>query len=175
MCFATLCAMELLLIRHAIAVERAHDLPDAQRPLTERGIERFRREVRGLGRLDLTIDGALHSPWLRAAQTAELLAPINSGSIRVSERLADDPDHTLLDEIPTCTRFALVGHEPWMGELCSLMVLGTAELGDKFPFKKGGAALLEGDLVPGAMVLRALFTPKSLRRISRPASETASD
>jgi phosphohistidine phosphatase len=160
--------MELLLVRHAIAAQRAHDLPDAQRPLTDRGISRFRREVRGLARLELYIDGALHSPWLRAAQTAELLSPINSGPVRVTERLASDPDHTLLEEVPkTSGRYAIVGHEPWMGELCSLMVLGTVEHGDKFPFKKGGVAVLQGELAPGAMELRALFTPKSLRGIGK--------
>ena len=157
--------MELVLVRHAIAVDRAHDLPDSQRPLTERGITRFQLEVRGLARLDLQLDGVLHSPWLRAAQTAALLAPIllSGGRIRVSERLADDPDHTLLEQVPESGRFALVGHEPWMGELCSLMVLGTAEHGDKFPFKKGGVAVLEGELAPGRMALRALYTPRSLR------------
>lgn len=160
--------MQILLVRHAIAVQRAHDLPDAQRPLTDRGKSRFNREVRGLARLELYIDGALHSPWLRAAQTAQLLEPINSGPVRVTERLANDPDHTLLAEVPRTTgRYALVGHEPWMGELCSLMVLGTAEHGEKFPFKKGGVALLDGEIVPGGMQLRAVFTPRALRYMAK--------
>jgi phosphohistidine phosphatase len=159
--------MEIFLVRHAIAVERSADRPDAARPLSERGRARFSRAVRGMARLELRFDRVLHSPWLRAVQTAELLAPITDGdgAREETERLADDPDAALLAlaaRHPQAARVAFVGHEPWMGELLSLLVLGTAAHGERFPFKKGGVAWLVGEPRPGGTALKAVFTPKAL-------------
>ncbi|HET9361040.1 MAG TPA: phosphoglycerate mutase family protein, partial [Vicinamibacterales bacterium] len=66
---------ELYLVRHAIAAERGEAWPDDDtRPLTERGIARFKEGVAGLGRLDAVIDEILTSPLVRARQTADLLS-----------------------------------------------------------------------------------------------------
>jgi phosphohistidine phosphatase len=163
--------MELFIIRHAIAVPRAAELEDAERPLTRRGIRRFERVVRGLSRLELRLDLALHSPWARAVQTAALLAPILDGPCRATPLLADDPDEGVIAELAaqatTATRAALVGHEPWMGELASLLVTGTVAHGERFPFRKGGVAWLEGEVRPGGMAVRALMPPRVLRAVTR--------
>ena len=66
---------ELYLVRHAIAAERGDEWPDdSKRPLTERGIARFRECITGLSKLDVAIDEIFSSPLIRAKQTAELLA-----------------------------------------------------------------------------------------------------
>ena len=66
---------ELYLVRHAIAAERGDEWPDdTKRPLTERGISRFKEVVRGLRRLDVPLDEIFTSPLVRARQTADLLA-----------------------------------------------------------------------------------------------------
>ena len=45
---------ELYLVRHAIAAERGSEWPDdTKRPLTERGISRFKEAVKGLRHLDV--------------------------------------------------------------------------------------------------------------------------
>lgn len=93
--------MELLLVRHAIAEDPTADRPDALRALTARGRRRFREAVGGLAGLGLQVDLVLHSPWLRARQTAELMAPLLSadGSLRRCDALARPPDEALLAEL----------------------------------------------------------------------------
>jgi phosphohistidine phosphatase len=62
-------------------------------------------------------------------------------------------------------RIALVGHEPWMGELVAWLTTGTPADGSVFAFKRGGVAWLEGALQPGQMVLQAFLPPKVLRTL----------
>src|SRR6266852_3707459 len=51
---------ELYLIRHGVAEERGEAWPDdTKRPLSEDGIVRLRKSVRGLARLGLTLDVVL--------------------------------------------------------------------------------------------------------------------
>ena len=65
---------ELYLIRHGLAEERGDAWPDdVKRPLTEDGMERLRKEARGLARLDVSFDVVLTSPLVRARQTAEII------------------------------------------------------------------------------------------------------
>ena len=156
--------MELFLIRHAIAEPRSPRLPDAERPLTRQGRERFVQAVAGMQRLGIRLRQVHHSPWLRAVETAALLAPVLQGDLLPTQALARPPEATLLDEIDQAPA-ALVGHEPWMSELLGWLVTGSSAAGAMFAFKKGGVAWLEGPLRPGGMVLRAYLPPKVLRAL----------
>ena len=71
--------MELYLVRHAAAVDRAEASSDEARTLTARGSERFARVVRGLDRIGVRLDVVRHSPWTRAVETADLLMPLCRG------------------------------------------------------------------------------------------------
>lgn len=166
--------MDLWVIRHAIAVDRqddATDAEDAARPLTARGARRFRRSVRGLARLGVKLDRVVHSPWVRAAETAALLDDLLDGDpadARVATPLLTTPPRAdLLGTIAStgAARVAVVGHEPWLGELVALLTTGAPALGEALPFKKGGAAWLDGTLAPGGMRLRAVLPPRVLRRV----------
>lgn len=161
--------MELLLVRHAIAEDPSPDRPDDARALTRRGRKRFRAAVGGLGRLGLSFDHLLYSPVLRAVQTAELLGPLLEGESAVCEALAAPPDLALLSALSPlpCRRLALVGHEPWLGELAALLLMGKTGPGENLGFRKGGVAWLEGDLSPGHMSLRAWLPPRVLRAVAR--------
>jgi phosphohistidine phosphatase len=166
--------MEVLLIRHAIAVARDTGLSDAERALTWDGSKRFRQIVRGLERLGLTLDRAFHSPWLRSVQSAELLEPLLADELgRVLQEtplLAESPGEPLLalaSDLPADARVGFVGHEPWMSELLALLVTGGTEHAERMTFKKGGVAWLAGDLRPGGMTLRAMLPPCVLRRVRR--------
>ena len=65
----------LYLVRHAVAEERGPAWPDdSQRPLTEEGAKRWRRQAAGLAALEARPDLILTSPFTRARQTADLLA-----------------------------------------------------------------------------------------------------
>lgn len=154
--------MELFVIRHGIAEERREGLDDTTRKLTKEGRERFAAAVKGLARLEVGFDRLYTSPWTRAVQTAELLEPLLEGERVVTEQLAKAPSEALLDELRG-ERTAVVGHEPWLGELVAMLVTGDASLGERFPLKKGGVAWLEGEPEPGQMVLRAVLMPKVLR------------
>ena len=156
--------MELFLIRHAIAAPRNPGLPDAERPLTRQGRQRFTQAVAGLQRLGIRLRQVHHSPWLRAVETAALLAPVLKGDLLPTPALACPPEAALLHDVDQ-TPAALVGHEPWMSELLAWLITGSASASAMFAFKKGGVAWLEGPLRPGGMALRAYLPPKVLRAL----------
>lgn len=161
---------ELYLVRHAIAAERGDEWPDdSKRPLTERGIARFRECAKGLAALDAAIDEIFTSPLIRAKQTAELLAESVTGkpTIKILDALA--PDHTAtvvmsqLAKLAKRRRIALVGHEPDLGELAAHL-LGAQRA---VPFKKGGICRIDVETLTsrraGSLIWFA--TPKMLRHL----------
>jgi phosphohistidine phosphatase len=163
--------MELWVIRHAIAEERSSAVEDARRALTQDGRERFERGVRGLKRLGARFELVLHSPLLRAQETADLLAPLCEGSLAMTAALAREPDEALLADLQG-ERVACVGHEPWCSQLLSWLVFGWRVYEDdpraaQFRFKKGGAAVLVGEPLPGRMALAAFYPPAALRALGR--------
>ena len=158
--------MELLIVRHAIAEERAPRLRDADRKLTPKGIRRFTRVVEGLDGLGLTVDRVLHSPWRRAVETARLMEPITTGKQIATELLAADPGDELLGLLADQkqgSRIAVVGHQPWLGDLMSILCFGSPSGGDNIRFKKGGVAWLDGAPSEAGMELVAFLPPKALR------------
>lgn len=157
--------MQLHLVRHAIAADAVPDRPDASRPLTDKGAHKFAAEVRGAKRLGWRFDRVYHSPLLRAVQTAELMRPLVAASaLRVLPDLARAPDVELLAHIEG-ERVALVGHEPYLSALLAWLLTGELEGGERFAFKKGGIAIVDGVLRPGAMTLQAMIPPKLLREL----------
>jgi phosphohistidine phosphatase len=158
-------AVDLFVIRHAIAVPREGGQPDSERPLTPRGRDRFELEVLGLDFLGLQFEAVHHSPLLRTAETAALLRPITRGEIQPSGTLARAPDEEVLALPRGAASVALVGHEPWCGELVAWLVVGDRDRGGAFPFKKGGVVWLRGAVAPGCMELRAALPPKVLRAL----------
>jgi phosphohistidine phosphatase len=163
---------QLYLIRHAIAAERGPDWPeDDKRPLTERGIARFKECVKGLTWLDLQVDEIFTSPLLRAKQTAEILAAGVSGKPAVKVLDALSPGHTAtsvlaqLNKAARRRRIALVGHEPDLGELAAHLI----GAGRALPFKKGGACRIDVESLSSrrAGALDWFVTPKVLRRLGR--------
>lgn len=170
--------MNLVLVRHAEAVERGTLRRDAARPLTPAGRRRFARSVEGLRRLGLRFDLVLHSPWLRAVETADLLAPIVRGEFAVTRSLSKRPSDALLAELqsagaahgadsPADRTVAVVGHEPWLSELASRLVTGSADHAARFALRKGGVIVLTGAPEAGAMTVAAAYPPKTLRRLAR--------
>jgi len=161
--------MELFVIRHAIAVPGSMLLADADRPLSPKGRKRFSQAFLGLQCLKVRFDRLYHSPWRRAVETAELLAPVLEGEAVCSPALARAPSQDVLDAL-VGARVALVGHEPWMGELVAWLTTGAPPDGSVFAFKRGGVAWLEGQPQPGRMVLQAFLPPKVLRALGEGAA-----
>lgn len=155
--------MELFLIRHAIAEERRVGLVDADRELTDKGRARFALVVEHLQRTGFRFDEVYHSPWLRAAQTAELLAPLHDAELTPTEGLAQAPRADFFASL-TGESVACVGHEPWLSDTVSLLTIGDPR-GAWLRFKKGGVAWLRGMPRPGQMELRALMPPRGMSTI----------
>ena len=155
--------MDVFLIRHAEAAEGGLD---AARPLTTKGCDDFARVVRGLGALDVKLARVCHSPLLRAAQTAELLAPLLSrdGVMEATPLLAEPPSTSIVSLLEG-DGVALVGHQPWMAELLAMMLHGSRTTAVGFDFKKGAVAWLEGSPALGHLTLRAFLPPSVTKRV----------
>ena len=161
--------MLLLLNRHANAGERdpAQWPDDRDRPLTDKGRKVQRDVSRALRKLDLTPSLVLTSPWLRAAQTAEILVeaarverpavpcdPLAEDLIRLTDHVGEQPGDAIV---------AMVGHSPWMEDLASLLLAGSAtHLRLDFP-KSGVIGIDLAALEPGAGELRFFLRPKMAR------------
>jgi phosphohistidine phosphatase len=161
---------ELYLVRHAIAADRGEEWPDdSKRPLTERGISRFKECVKGLRHLDVAIDEIFSSPLVRAKQTADLLAAGVDGKPSVKLLDALSPGHaaaavvTQLAKAAKRRRIAVVGHEPELGELAAHLIGASRAL----PFKKGSVCRIDveglGSKRPGSLAW--FVTPKALRQL----------
>jgi phosphohistidine phosphatase len=166
--------MLVYLVRHAIAVEREQfqGSDDSMRELTDKGMARMRQNLRGLARLKLHWDEIWSSPFLRAKQTADILAeyPGFEGRFRLIEPLRSGGDlvqvvselqsHANLDAV------ALVGHEPDLGELATRLISGQTFSG--VAFKKGGIACIaiETAATPLRGELQWLLTPKQMRALA---------
>jgi phosphohistidine phosphatase len=159
-------------VRHAIAEQRdsAQWPDDAKRPLSEDGIRRFRRAAGGLRRLVPDVDAVLSSGYVRAWKTAELLhevagwpAPEELATLEAPRPPAEAA--TAL-RARTETSIALVGHEPQLSLLASLLLTGSQdEL--HIELKKGGViAIAFGERIEtGAASLLWSVTPKTLRAL----------
>ena len=165
--------LELYLVRHAIAETRGEEWPDDdERPLTARGVARFREAVDGLRTLDTEVDEIFTSPLVRARQTAEILAAglaRGKPAVRTLDALAPghDPPSVLaqLARAVRRRRVALVGHEPGLGELAAHLI----GAGRALPFKKGGICRIDVESLASrrAGALAWFVTPKLLRGLSK--------
>jgi phosphohistidine phosphatase len=159
---------ELYLVRHAIAADRGGEWPDDnKRPLTERGVNRFKDAVKGLRRLDVALDEIFTSPLVRARQTADILALGVEGkpSVKVLDALA--PGHTpasvmtQLARVAKRRRIAIVGHEPELGELAAHLI----GAGRALSFKKGGVCRIDlGSLTSKRAASLTWFLPPTVLR-----------
>lgn len=156
--------MIVYLVRHAIAEERGPAWPDdRERPLTQKGITRFRAIAAQLADRGVSVSAIYSSPYVRTRQTAEMLV---SGWADVPVQFVEPlaPGHTPaevaaeLAERAAHDAIAIVGHEPDLGTLAGWMIGSASPL----PFKKGGVARIEcGDTIKaGEGTLVWMVTPK---------------
>jgi phosphohistidine phosphatase len=158
--------MQLFVIRHAVAEDIGPGIDDTARELTDAGKAKLRRAVRGLRALEIRCERILTSPWKRAIQTARQLEPIAATSPIATDLLTQPPRAELLALIAEGGETtAVVGHEPWLGELAAWLAFGDTRHGDALIIKKCGVLWLEGTAVPGGMQVRAAIPPRLLRAI----------
>jgi len=137
--------MNLYLIRHAEAIVRTGEVPDAYRYLTPKGRLFFRKTAKQLIKKGALPDCICSSPLVRAVQTAEILAEEIGfrGPLIVTDKLAPGFGRadlrSVLSKCAGAKEVALVGHEPDLGDL----VASLLSLPEPLSLKKGEVMALE--------------------------------
>ena len=159
--------MEIYILRHGIAVERGTRgySKDGDRPLTKEGEEKMQQIAQILVGMDPHIDLILSSPFVRAKQTAEIVAKALDEEVTFTDHLKPDSSPKELiaeinDEKPQ--RVMLVGHEPDLSQFVSLLITGSTDA--TIELKKGGLCKLTTERLTFGQcaTLNWLLTPKQL-------------
>ena len=163
--------MDLLIVRHAIAFDRDRDRwrDDAERPLTPAGMRRARKAAAGLKSFAQRPDRLLTSPLLRARQTARILTEV-AGWPAAEETRSLAPGEPALAILGLLSQgrsklTAVVGHQPDLGHLLGVCLLGDGGL--PIEMKKNAVACVSFSGRPraGQAALAWLATPKMLRAL----------
>jgi len=168
--------VNLYLLRHGIAVEPGTPgiENDSERLLIPKGERRLRSAAAAMRKLELSFDLILSSPFVRAKQTTEIVADELKLKKRVEffDGLVPDGNskaliHALNELKPAADNVLLVGHEPYLSRLISLLVSGGADAA--IEMKKGGLCKLEvGELRHGQCARLAwLLTPSQMELMAQ--------
>src|SRR5882724_12056196 len=122
--------MDLLIVRHAIAFERDRHRwrDDGARPLSPAGLRRARKAAAGLKEFSKAPDRLLTSPLVRARQTAQILTDV-AGWPQAEEAPELSPGAAVPTVLALLGRdrsklVAVVGHQPGLGHLLTVCLLG---------------------------------------------------
>ena len=114
-------ARTLYLVRHADAGDPSQWIgPDAERPLSGKGVKQAARLAATLLAAETRFDAIRHSPARRCVETATVLSAVLEVEATVDDRLANGPTLSDLDRMfdrKGVKRLALVGHEPSLSKI----------------------------------------------------------
>ncbi|MGH9733141.1 MAG: phosphohistidine phosphatase SixA [Candidatus Acidiferrales bacterium] len=163
--------MILYIVRHGIAVDKTDPKapPDPERPLTAKGIQKTRAAALGLKELGVKPDVLITSPYVRAAQTAEIFAEalgFPTAKVRVTDSLK--PPASPADFIKEISHLKgkevmCFGHAPHLDQLIAQMVGARAVFTE---LKKAGVACLERTGTHSTWHMISILTPKALRQLA---------
>ena len=166
--------MQLYIVRHGIAIDREDPKcpSDPERYLTGEGVEKTKEVAKGLAKIADTADLLLTSPYVRAVQTAEIVADqldYPKQKIRKTDALLPGAEaQQLFRELAKDKNQSTVfvfGHAPHLDELIATAVGVKHHIS---ALKKAGVALIElTRLVPPSGQLVWLATPKLLRKAGK--------
>lgn len=166
--------MKFYLVRHAIAEDAGtsgHE-DDSLRPLTEKGGDKMKKIASALRDLGVEPDLIVSSPYVRASQTASILAK----TLKYKDELVyndslvpmGEPGDMIgeINEKYSVDELMLVGHEPSLSALASVLLAGNSDL--VIHLKKGGVCCLSVDDLHNnrKAVLEWLITPRISTRVS---------
>jgi phosphohistidine phosphatase len=163
--------MELYVLRHGIAVDRGEPgyAVDADRPLTAEGLKKMRQIAQGMKSMELSFDLVLSSPYLRAKQTAEIVAGVLMIEKHMELSMNLEPDGSIKSLLAELKKnyagrrsVLVVGHEPLLSQLISVLVSGNDGL--LIVMKKGGLCKLTIDelTIGRCAALDWLMTPRQM-------------
>lgn len=167
--------MNLYIVRHAIAIKPGTPgyEDDSQRPLTDTGHKKMKKIAKGLRRLNVELDMILTSPYVRARDTANILAKEFDlkDKIAFSDNLTPPGEFEKLikemQENYNVSSLALVGHEPMLSSLISWLTTGNTD--SRLTLKKGGVAYLVAENLyqDYRATLEWLLTPALMMELSK--------
>ena len=168
--------MKLVLVRHAIALDREQafklSIADSQRALTEKGIKRFHQVASQLPHLNCKIDVILSSPYIRAQQTADILHQYFPQSDVITEdRLSAGASANSMAEVVNqynnYNSIAVVGHEPDLSAFASYLLTLNNDL--SLQLKKGSICILQlsEKVRCGEAVMLDLWQPAIFRKLRK--------
>jgi len=166
--------MKIYLIRHSNAIDPGTPgyEDDSLRPLTESGRNKMKTIATALKELDVKPDLIVSSPYVRARQTAEIVAKV----LKYKQELAfsdalmpmGNPDNIIgeINEKYSVDELVLVGHEPCFSTLISTLTAGNPDL--NINLKNGGVCCISSDDLhtERKAVLEWLLTPKILTELA---------
>ena len=169
--------MNLYLLRHGIAVDPSASSKDAERPLTSKGRRRLAQIAGAMQAFRLSYDLILTSPYVRAEQTAGIVAR----ALKLRKKLeffdaltpGGNPQ-ALIQHLnglrPKPKNVLLVGHEPYLSKLVALLTSGNTNM--EIDFKKGGFCKLEVEALRcgRCATLAWLLAPRQMAMMSRRAA-----
>ena len=163
--------MRLYIVRHGIAIDREDPKcpPEAERYLTEEGVEKTKQVAEAVAALGIQADLMFSSPYVRATQTAAIFASeleYSKQKIRRTDSLLPgaEPGAFLRElarekDVSTVLCF---GHAPHVDGLLAAAVGASRHITS---MKKVGVALVElKRLSPPNGQLVWLITPKLMRK-----------
>jgi phosphohistidine phosphatase len=166
--------MQLYIVRHGIAIDREDSKcpADPDRFLTQEGIAKTEEVAKGLAKIADAPDLLLSSPYVRAVQTAEIVAnalDYSKQKIRKTDALLPGAEaQQLLRELAKDKNLSNVfvfGHAPHLDELIATAVGSKHHIS---ALKKAGVALIElKRLMPPSGQIVWIATPKLLRRVGK--------
>jgi phosphohistidine phosphatase len=163
--------MQLYIVRHGIAIDREDPKcpSEAERYLTEEGVEKTKQVAKGLAALHLHVDVMVSSPYTRAMETATIFASAfeySKQKIRTTDTLLPGAEPTaffreLAKEKNVSSVFCF-GHAPNVDGLLAAAVGAPHHITS---LKKAGVAFVELKRIsPPSGQLVWLVTPKLIRK-----------
>ena len=150
--------MKLWILRHGEA--QLHARRDAERELTAHGREQVLHSAARL--IGEPLDNIFVSPYVRAQQTAELVRKalgFTSELITVPWLTPDSEPKYAASKLPDSGHVLLVTHQPFVGELISLLQFG--HLRQPQPMQTASLAELEGEWpLAGSMHVLSVRHPR---------------
>jgi phosphohistidine phosphatase len=163
--------MILYLVRHGIAVDPNDPKSPAEpeRPLTAKGVQKTRSAALGLNELEVKPDVLITSPYVRAAQTAEIFAEalgFSPQKIRTHDALkpTGSPAEITKEIVRLRAKEVMCfGHAPQL-DLMVAHLIGSQRVFTAL--KKAGVACIEHSASQAKWDLLWIATPKMLRQLA---------
>lgn len=123
--------MEIYLVRHGEYVDKGSSTLeiDSQNRLSEQGIAKLQRQAQTLAKWNLAVDHIVTSPFVRARETAEILAapfnaPVDEHAALTRTYFNLDGLRQILNDYAQADRLMLVGHESDLSTVAAAVIGG---------------------------------------------------